>query len=71
VSREAHAGICGSRGLRCPRLPDRGSCRSTLGVKGSQVQILSSRRHDGRCASLEVHRLLLCLSWENVLRGRS
>jgi hypothetical protein len=26
-------------------------CRATLGVKGSQVQILSSRRRDGRFPS--------------------
>ena len=41
------------------------------GGQGSQVQGLSSRRHDGRCTSSEVRRLLSCLSCKDWIRGRS
>ena len=37
-----------------------------LGVKGSQVQILSSRRQIGRCFLTEGHRPLLCLTCGDV-----
>ena len=56
-----------------PRVPL--SCEdvysTVLGVKGSQVQILSSRRHDGRCTSSELRRPLSCLSCKDSFRGRS
>src|SRR5687767_7710862 len=43
-----------------------GTRRATLGVKGSQVQILSSRRQIGRCLLNEEHRPSACLTCDNA-----
>jgi hypothetical protein len=57
---DCHVRICGSRGLRCPRLPDSGhvgtrkTCRNRSGGKSSRASLLrrrkSVRRHQNQAA---------------------